>query len=345
MTLHPGPTPVHHRGDVGRPGWMPGVVTAGRVLLILSAVANGLLAVFAVGLSALASSMLSALSAGDADATAEGARLGVVMAVLAGWSVVVVVLEIGAAAGLRGSRRRGARLVATCLPIGDVAVGLVSAPVLGASVIVGTVFWSAVWVVLLVSLLWLPISARHYFAAPGPGTGLDAPTRPMLVAGPVSGGRWATAVVLVALGVTVIAAATVVATVVGRSTGGGTATVDPAALVSCAQSFEQEWGPGLASPAGERLTVAATGLAIANDSFDAPSDIPRRVLRTAYQTQDKAGNLLTVVADRHVRETTADPRFRSCHENAAAWQGDTSRVLQAFGCVSKPSSPVLLDCD
>ncbi len=344
MTVHPGPAPLRVPSLGGPAPRTPGVVTAGKALLILSVVANGLLAVLFIGLGALASRVMPVLTAGDPDATAEGAGLSTVMVVLAVWCLVTVVLEIWAVVALRGPRRRAARVVATGLPIGDVATGVLTAPVLGVSVIVSTVFWSLVWAALFVALWWLPASARLYFTGPGTLSWTDEATRPLAVVGRPPDVRRTTTVVVTAFAVTLLALATIVGTLVVRGSTGSAATVDQAALVSCAQSFEQEWGPGLASPSGERITVAATGLAIANGSFDSPSDIPRRVLRTAYQTQDKAGNMLTVLADRHVSDTMADPRFRSCSQDAAAWRGNTTRVLQAFDCVSEPSSPVLLDC-
>lgn len=344
MTVHPGPAALRVSPPSGPLTRTPGVVTAGKVLLILSAVANGLLAAFATGLAALSSRVMPTLTAGDPDAAAEGAGLDTAMVVLAVWCVLAVVLEIWAVVALRGPQRRAARVVATGRPIGDVVTGLLTAPVLGVSVVVSTVFWSLVWVALFVALWWLPADARVYFAGHGSPSWTDDATRPLMVVGRPPDVRRTTTVVVVAVAVTVLAVATIAWTLALRGWAGSAATVDQAALVSCAQSFEQEWGPGLASPSGERITVAATGLAIANGSFDSPTDIPRRVLRTAYQTQDMAGNNLTILADRHVKETMADPRFRSCSQDAAAWRGNTPRVLQAFGCVSKPSSPVLLDC-
>ncbi|GLZ50332.1 hypothetical protein Acsp06_65170 [Actinomycetospora sp. NBRC 106375] len=58
----------------------------------------------------------------------------------------------------------------------------------------------------------------------------------------------------------------------------------PAPSLQTCEHYLDLWGPGLASAQGLQMDRAVIAVAIANGSFDVPTDIPRDDLRQAYQT-------------------------------------------------------------
>ncbi|WP_433785629.1 hypothetical protein ACQPX6_04105 [Actinomycetospora sp. CA-101289] len=123
---------------------------------------------------------------------------------------------------------------------------------------------------------------------------------------------------------------------VARSSGAGAPS-----LRACAQHYVDEWGPGLASARGLQMDRAVLALAIVNGSFDAPTDIPRDVLRQAYQgpAPDRWSP-----PDRLMDAAARDPWFGTCHDQHGASAGRADEVLGQFGCRQIPQRPFRVRC-
>lgn len=331
----------------------PGTITAAQVLIVLGIVGDAAWAFGGFAFAVVGSRFGDAISRAGGD---DGA--GATISALSRWLMVFsVLLLVSAAVGVWafrgvGARRATTRSWLTTFHVLDVLGALSLAGAFGLQAVGAVVIALPVKAVLLF-LLWGPENSRRWFSASDPGAvvpaasggGLDAPTvrLPVAPSGREPGDPRLGVVPLVLAGIVVIALLTVAALAINLERAEDPAVV-ASGLTACARTFQGEWGPGLASPSGEHMTIAAVGLAIANGSFDSPSATPRRILGQVYQTQDSDGNMLTTVSDRHIADALADPRFARCSADAVSLRGNESAALAVFGCEPRASGPFRMDC-